>query len=68
MIEPVRGWSATLKLRSHREISIERIARYPLISRDRHDIYAPGITFYADYYNVKTGNVRVLKLWPPIRS
>jgi hypothetical protein len=28
----------------------------------------PGITFYADYYNVKTGNVRVLKRWPPIPS
>jgi len=28
----------------------------------------PGITFYADYNNVKTGNVRVLKRWPPIPS
>ena len=28
----------------------------------------PGITFYADYYNVKTGNVRVLKRWTPIPS
>ncbi|HLJ26227.1 MAG TPA: hypothetical protein VKY85_05915 [Candidatus Angelobacter sp.] len=28
----------------------------------------PGLTFYADYYDGKTGNVRVLKRWPPIRS
>ena len=28
----------------------------------------PGITFYADYYNVKTGNIRVFKRWPPIPS
>ena len=28
----------------------------------------PGITFYADYNNIKTGNIRVLKRWPPIPS
>ena len=57
-----------------KEVRLYTIGGYHSITFEFQDKTAlhfgldPGITFYADYNNVKTGNVRVLKRWPPIPS